>query len=79
MSIEPKEKAIELLLNFGYVVGFKADGITEKVNENAKGLSVEHAIICVDEIIEAHKKYGSITLECPLLFWQQVKEELNKL
>ena len=43
-------KANELLSKFGYVVGYKADGITEKINENAKGLAVEHALICVDEI-----------------------------
>jgi len=67
----PKEKAIELLEKFYMNVG----GL-----ENKKQCS----LICVDEIINAHIKIskeesGTTLIDYGQGFWQEVKEEIEKL
>ncbi len=64
-----KEKAIEL--HDKYYRIFEGLGLDELPNKYAK----EHALICVDEIIENHNRnFMSIPV-----FWQQVREEIIKL
>lgn len=61
-----KEKAVQLVLKYSPKLPF----YTEKDN---KQKSKECALICVDEIIKTIQPHLSTS------WWQEVKEEINKL
>lgn len=67
-----KEKAIELVDKF---VGFKIRPYNDPEMSSTLYKAKKHALICVDEI------FPNIDKHCDELYfyWQQVKEEINKL
>tara|TARA_R110000868_G_scaffold53103_1_gene167047 strand:+ start:580 stop:810 length:231 start_codon:yes stop_codon:yes gene_type:complete len=74
----PKEKADELFNNF-YNHCFNPDGYRSDNEDNA----VECALFCVDEILKALESdsiiYGSEYRFEETDYWQEVKNEINKL
>lgn len=67
----PKEKAQELL------------GIYRQ-EVNGKLVALYYAAICVDQIIKAKPQCGELevpggTVNAPNLYWQHVKQELEKM
>ena len=60
----PKEKAIELINKF----------LNEQNNSYFTPTSLQCALICIDEILE--NNYGA---KFQMIFWQEVKQEINKL
>jgi hypothetical protein len=67
----PKEKAIELCVKFFKPSVFEYEEKQYLVDEeNAK----QSALICVDEILE--NNYGA---KFQMIFWKEVKQEINKL
>ena len=77
----PKEKAEELFMNF---LGYSIDD-SISYEENAK----QCALIAVDEIIESNpteinelhyiKPYTTEYMESSVPYWQEVKQEIEKL
>tara|TARA_R110000803_G_scaffold15626_3_gene43034 strand:+ start:1041 stop:1250 length:210 start_codon:yes stop_codon:yes gene_type:complete len=69
MELTPKEKAKELVDRFNehieYDTNFKDETIKAK----------KRALICVDEVINDRAKRGKINFT----YWQEVKQEINKL
>ena len=68
----PKEKAEELFNNF-YNHCFNPDGYRSDNEDNA----VECALFCVDEILKANQIWYEHSI--PYKYWQEVRNELNKL
>jgi hypothetical protein len=72
-GVKPKEKAKQLVEKFrNSITSFLSDNMK---NENAK----QCAIIAVDEIMEELENNKSYFMAENLIFWQEVKEEINKL
>jgi hypothetical protein len=73
--ITPKEKAIELVDKFyNYVNPWDDNG-----NANYKQAEINSkqcALLLVDEIIEFGNQQG---IREPMMYWQSVKQEINKL
>lgn len=68
----PKEKALQLFNSFRD----KTFARTEYCqNRNAK----DTALICVDEIIKSLEETDYIYVESYINYWQDVKQEINKL
>ena len=68
-----KEKAIELVERFLALKKINPNAITRPYNwQEAK----QCALICVDEILEIKSVYHSIELDN---YWQEVKQEIEKL
>ena len=69
----PKEKAKELVEGFLALKKINPNAITRPYNwQEAK----QCALICVDEILEIKSVYHSIELDN---YWQEVKQEIEKL
>ena len=64
----PKEKAIDLVEHFI---------TTDFMESELKGKQC--ALICVDEILESHYKVLVGVMPKVYDYWQEVKEEINKL
>jgi hypothetical protein len=66
----PKEKALELFDKmYEYQEGYQTD---------PDNLAKKCALICVDEIL-LHEKTAHSVLDKSTDYWQEVKEEINKL
>ncbi len=65
----PKEKAKELFDRF-----YSIEPVQPIYIGMDKGQSKQSALICVDEILE--NNYGA---KFQMIFWQEVKQEINKL
>ena len=78
----PKEKAEDLINKFAVIL---MDEDTECGNEIlCTSIAIKNALICVDEILMRvpyadNNKAKWITDEETIRYWQEVKEELNKL
>ena len=70
----PKEKAEELFNNF-YNHCFNPDGYRSDNEDNA----VECALFCVDEILQELENVDDGQTSIPYDYWEEVKNELNKL
>jgi len=68
----PKEKAEDLYNNF-YNHCFNPDGYRGDNEDNA----IECALICVDEVLNQYYTHTDNVNQHT--FWQEVKDELNKL
>jgi hypothetical protein len=67
----PQEKALELYTYHESLIRDFTRGVS------IKELSKECALKCVDEILKCHMwKYNSVE---PYKFWQQVKQEIEKI
>ena len=78
MAQLPKEKAQELFTNYRFVLSIPNAPLGELKDDIAK----ECAIIAVDEILEVidHTPLADRDYEEHLFnYWQEVKEEINKL
>ena len=81
MSLNPKEKAVELFDKF-----YHSENMIY-VNEKIRAeLVIEHSLICVRDIIEATKVKKHFLNRSPMQFkwvesdyWKEVEEELKKL
>jgi hypothetical protein len=81
--MEPKLKAKELIEKMNVIHYVKLGG----KNTNSKGLPVsmhddqikQCALIAVDEIIESHYKLLSGVKTSIYKYWQEVKQEIEKL
>lgn len=81
--MSPKEKALELIGNMGFSTGISMDAQTGEFhpmyrNQYAK----ECALIAVDEILWEIVKYADNSREYVVensLFWQNVKQEIEKM
>ena len=87
----PKEKAEELFTNYRFLLSIPNAPLGESKDDIAK----QCAIIVVDEILESqprypsevdwddcgatHEYYGVAQREEAEKFWQEVKQEINKL
>ena len=67
----PKEKAEELILKF--------EQYSDSADEH--GFAIKCAIIAVDEILNEYKSYNqsAIIYDDALIYWQEVKQEIEKL
>ncbi len=69
----PKEKAKELVEKYQ----FNGDMIDDvRMSEES---AVECALICVDEILESLWNVGHSSSNNEIKYWQEVKQEINKL
>ena len=66
----PEEKAIEITKKFGYAAG-------SCINDLVLGIAKRSAIICCDEVLKSLMNNSTSTE--PYLYWQQVKDEIQKL
>ncbi len=78
--MSPKEKALELIGNMGFSTGISINAQTGEFhpmyrNQYAK----ECALVAVDEIIEAIDWHKFDTPNQEFQFWQEVKQEIEKL
>lgn len=69
--MEAKEKAQELYSTYRYTLSLP----NAPLKENKDVVAKQCALIAVDEIISNRERINGIDK----LYWQQVKEELNKL
>ena len=74
----PKEKAIELWLSYYELID---DCYSSKA---AKGIAKQFALIAVDEILNSIPSSGywhtySVEIPSAITYWQEVKQELEKL
>lgn len=70
----PKEKAKNLVDRFDYEV-VNLDGIISHTKEESK----QCALICVDEMINYLKPLAYDVQSIHTSYWQEVKQEINKL
>ena len=69
----PKEKAKELVEKYQ----FNGDMIDDvRMSEES---AIESALICVDEILESLWNVGHSSSNNEIKYWQEVKQEINKL
>ena len=68
MTLRAKEKAKEL------VQLFYNNQCSHSITELSYKSAIQCALICVDEIIETY-----IDIDPKLKYWQEVKQEINKL
>jgi hypothetical protein len=79
--MKAKEEAKEL------VDRFKADTVIYTWDNNGYEVDIETslgnakncALICVDEILESHYKVFGVVMPKTYNYWQEVKQEINKL
>lgn len=71
----PREKAIELLMEYEYLVNTSFDCEIEYKLPNMK----ECALVTVDKIIEAIDWHESDTPNNEFNYWNKVKEEIIKI
>jgi hypothetical protein len=64
----PKEKAKELMLKYYYLIPM-----------NTVSFATQCALIAVDEILDSHYKLLSGVNTYIYKYWQEVKQEINKL
>ncbi len=73
--MEAKDKAIDLKVKFLEII----PDSTIKCNKEAEGIAILNAIICVDEILNLCKKEFDTSIYSPADYWQEVKQELEKM
>ncbi len=77
----PQEKAEDIVDKFYNVIGknySKGDGFGTQLFEEAK----QCALIAVDELLDSYtkeKSYGYIISDKIIPYWQEVKQEIQKL
>jgi hypothetical protein len=75
----PKEKARDLISSFYYALpnngGFT--GLNSTTSRYQEG--VRCALIAVDEIIEELLECGEVWMKSRILYWQEVKQEIEKI
>ena len=69
----PKEKALDLIHKFEH-----AKKYSNVTNAMSKELAKECALIAVDEIVQSRKDDNIFRVQ-DLTYWQQVKQEIEKL
>ncbi|MCT4321826.1 hypothetical protein [Elizabethkingia anophelis] len=82
--MESKNKAEELVKKYFDLLTFKSDYKNVKdTNSRAypifRTMSIECAIICVDEILNLCKKEFDASIYSPAEYWSEVKAELKKM
>ncbi|MDV3594190.1 hypothetical protein CMU87_17105 [Elizabethkingia anophelis] len=82
--MEAKDKAEELVKKYFDLLTFKSDYKNVKdTNSRAypifRKMSIECAIICVEEILNQCKKEFDTSIYSPADYWQEVKQELEKM
>ena len=78
----PEQKAIDILEKLIPHVYNEYDGSDGGKVYNAKRHTIQCALIVVDEIIDSYtkeKSYGYIISAVTIPYWQEVKNELEKL
>ena len=73
----PKEKAEELFNRFDFIYSY--DGLDIMDDEFTKDDRKQCALIAVDELINQCWNYREIDLGLSLEYWQEVKQEIEKL
>jgi hypothetical protein len=71
----PKEKAKELVDKMNVIHYLKGNGLPVSMHNNQ---IKQCALIAVDELIEEEEKYNNGTFY-PSNYWQEVKQEIEKL
>jgi len=72
----PKEKALEIAQRFGRVIPFQDTYYSEEeLYKMHKKDTKQCALICVDEILMSQHNVWENTIE----YWQDVKQEINKI
>jgi len=74
----PKEKAVELFSDYRYISSIPNAPLGELKDYMAKQCSLR----AVNEILDSYgkeKSYGYIISDKIIPYWEQVKEEINKL
>ena len=71
----PKEKAEELFSDYRFILSIPNAPLGELKDDIAKS----SALIAVDEIINSIVVTNLSVAENQFLFWEQVKQEINKL
>lgn len=75
----PQDKAIELVKKLCYAAG-------SYINDLVFGIAKRGAMICVDEIIQSLKQYGTLVenvtpqwIEPDIEYWEEVKKGIQSL
>ena len=71
-----KDKAIELVDRFLALKKINPNAITRPYNWQE---AIESALICVDEILESLWNVGHSFCNDEIRYWQEVKQEIEKL
>ena len=71
----PKEKAADLFISYIYTVSSPLE-LLDKLKAD---IAIQCALICVDEILNLEPPELSYLEPFSKSYWQEVKQELNKL
>jgi len=75
----PKQKAKELVNRFLPHSQDTEHKENNNIWEEKVTEAIQCALICVDEIIEANPMDFTVGINCDKVYWQEVKQEIEKL
>jgi hypothetical protein len=77
----PKEKANELVKSFKSFSYYDYHDLTSRFRREESNVesAIECALIAVDEMIEELYEWGEVWMKRRIEYWQEVKQEINKL